>query len=151
MKDFSSDLGEVRRRVGEAARYLNIETSRGLLVELESEVAKPDLWNDQEHAKKINSQYAALKADIDQFNLLSRTVDDLFVLHELARAEDDATQEPELENGIAQHVHGRTRRMRCDSADQRQRRWCRCPRLERNVAANVSPLGRTARIRIRNR
>ena len=101
MKDFSSDLGEVRRRVGEAAQYLNIETSRGLLVELEGEVAKPDLWNDQEHAKKINSQYAALKADIDQFNLLSRTVDDLFVLHELARAEDDATQEPELENGIA--------------------------------------------------
>ena len=101
MKDFSSDLAELRRRVGEAAQYLNIETSRGLLVELEGEVAKPDLWNDQEHAKKINSQYVALKADIDQFNLLTATVDDLFVLHELARAEDDATQEPELEKGIA--------------------------------------------------
>ncbi|MFM8652649.1 MAG: PCRF domain-containing protein, partial [Acidimicrobiaceae bacterium] len=101
MKDFSSDLADLRRRIGEAAQYLNIETSRGLLVELEGEVAKPDLWNDQEHAKKINSQYAALKADIDQFNLLSATVDDLFVLHELARAEDDATQEPELERGIA--------------------------------------------------
>ncbi|MGA1365036.1 MAG: PCRF domain-containing protein, partial [Ilumatobacteraceae bacterium] len=101
MKDFSSDLADLRRRIGEAAQYLNIETSRGLLVELEGEVAKPDLWNDQEHAKKINSQYAALKADIDQFNLLSATVDDLFVLHELARAEDDATQEPELEKGVA--------------------------------------------------
>jgi hypothetical protein len=97
MKDFSSDLGELRRRLSEAAQYLNIETSRGLLVELEGEVAKPDLWNDQEHAKKVNSQYAALKADIDQFNSLTATVDDLFILHELARAEDDATQEPELE------------------------------------------------------
>ena len=101
MKDFSSDLAELRRRIGEAAQYLNIETSRGLLVELEGEVAKPDLWNDQEHAKKVNSQYASLKADIDQFNLLSATIDDLCVLHELARAEDDATQEPELEKGVA--------------------------------------------------
>ena len=101
MKDFSSDLAELRRRIGEAAQYLNIETSRGLLVELEGEVAKPDLWNDQEHAKKVNSQYVSLKADIDQFNLLSATIDDLCVLHELARAEDDATQEPELEKGVA--------------------------------------------------
>jgi len=100
MKDFSSDLGELRRRLSEAAQYLNIETSRGLLVELEGEVAKPDLWNDQEHAKKVNSQYVALKADIDQFNSLTATVDDLFILHELARAEDDATQEPELEKGV---------------------------------------------------
>jgi peptide chain release factor 2 len=54
MKDFSTELGELRKRVGEAAKYLNVETSRGLLIELEVEVAKPDLWNDQEHAKKIN-------------------------------------------------------------------------------------------------
>ncbi len=84
MKDFSTDLGELRKRVGEAAKYLNVETSRGLLIELEVEVAKPDLWNDQDHAKEINSQYVAVKSDLDEFNHLSNTLDDLFVLHDLA-------------------------------------------------------------------
>ena len=101
MKDFSNDLAELRRRLGEAEQYLNIQTSRGLLVELEGEVARPDLWDDQENAKKINSQYAALKADVDQFDSLAATIEDLFVLHELARAEDDASQEPELEKGVS--------------------------------------------------
>ena len=68
MKDFSTDLSELRKRVGEAIKYLNVETSRGLLIELEVEVAKPDLWNDQEHAKKINSQYFAVKSDLDEFD-----------------------------------------------------------------------------------
>jgi peptide chain release factor 2 len=101
MKDFSTELGELRKRVDEAAKYLNVETSRGLLIELEVEVAKPDLWNDQDHAKEINSQYVAVKSDLDEFDLLSNTLDDLFVLHDLAREADDASQEPELESGVA--------------------------------------------------
>ena len=101
MKDFSTDLSELRKRVGEATKYLNVETSRGLLIELEVEVAKPDLWNDQEHAKKINSQYFVVKSDLDEFDQLSNTLDDLFVLHELARDADDSSQEPELESGVS--------------------------------------------------
>ena len=71
------------------------------MIELEVEVAKPDLWNDQDHAKEINSQYVAVKSDLDEFDLLSNTLDDLFVLHDLAREADDASQEPELESGVA--------------------------------------------------
>ena len=54
MRDFSFDLSEVRRRVEEAAAYLKIDESRTRLAELEIEVAKPDLWNDQENAKRVN-------------------------------------------------------------------------------------------------
>jgi len=101
MKDFSDDLAELSRRLNEAERYLNIAASRGLMVELEGEISRPDLWDDQEYAKQINSQYAALKSDVDQFDALSAQVEDLVVLHDLARAEDDVTQEPELEKGVA--------------------------------------------------
>ncbi|NBT25665.1 MAG: peptide chain release factor 2 [Actinobacteria bacterium] len=101
MRDFSFDLGEVRRRVDEAAAYLKIDASRARLAELEIEVAKPDLWNDQENAKRVNTEYSNLKGDLEEFTSLASAVDDLEVLHEMAREIDDASQEPELESGIA--------------------------------------------------
>ena len=113
MRDFSFDLGEVRRRVEEAAAYLKIDESRTRLAELEIEVAKPDLWNDQEHAKRVNTEYSNLKGDIEEFTSLAGAVDDLEVLHEMAREIDDASQEPELESGIA------TVRAKLDALDLR--------------------------------
>ncbi len=101
MRDFSFDLGEVRRRVDEAAAYLKIDASRARLAELEIEVAKPDLWNNQENAKRVNTEYSNLKGDLEEFTSLASAVDDLEVLHEMAREIDDASQEPELESGIA--------------------------------------------------
>ena len=113
MRDFSFDLSEVRRRVEEAAAYLKIDESRTRLAELEIEVAKPDLWNDQENAKRVNTEYSNLKGDIEEFTSLAGAVDDLEVLHEMAREIDDASQEPELESGIA------TVRAKLDALDLR--------------------------------
>ncbi len=100
MRDFSDDLKELRRRLGEASGYLKVEANRARLTELEHEVARPDLWDDQDHAKKITGEYAAIKTDIDLFDALTSQTDDTEVLHELAREEDDETQEPEIAEGI---------------------------------------------------
>ncbi|MEY4007142.1 MAG: peptide chain release factor 2, partial [Gemmatimonadota bacterium] len=100
MRDFTNDLREVRRRLDEAKGYLRIDASRVRLGELEIEVARPDLWDDQENAKKVNSEYANVKSDIDEYDGLAAEVDDLEVLHELAREEGDESQEPEIEAGI---------------------------------------------------
>jgi peptide chain release factor 2 len=102
MRDFSNDLTEVRRRVDEASVYLKVEASRLRIAELEIEVARPDLWDDQDNAKKVNSEYSNLKADLDAFASLDGSVEDLEVLHEMAREIDDESQEPDLERGISQ-------------------------------------------------
>jgi peptide chain release factor 2 len=102
MRDFSNDLTEVRRRVDEASVYLKVEASRLRIAELEIEVARPDLWDDQENAKKVNSEYSNLKSDLDEFAALDGSVEDLEVLHEMAREIDDESQEPDLERGISQ-------------------------------------------------
>ena len=101
MRDYSDDLKELRRRLGEAHGYLKIDANRARLVELEQEVARPDLWDDQDEAKKINTEYANVKTDIDQFDHLAGELEDAEVLHELAREVDDATQEPELDGAVA--------------------------------------------------
>ena len=102
MRDFSNDLTEVRRRVDEASVYLKVEGSRVRISELEVEVARPDLWDDQENAKRVNSEYSNLKSDLDEFASLAGSVEDLEVLHEMAREIDDESQEPDLERGISQ-------------------------------------------------
>ena len=71
MRDFTDDLRDLRRRLDEAAEYLKIADGRNRLVELESEVARPDLWDDAEHAKQVNTDYANVKDDVDTFDELA--------------------------------------------------------------------------------
>jgi peptide chain release factor 2 len=101
MRDFSNDLTDIRRRVDEAAVYLKVAAGKERMVELEVDVARPDLWDDQDNAKKVNAEYANLKTDLEDFRQLASSVEDLEVLHEMAREVDDETQEPELERGIS--------------------------------------------------
>lgn len=101
MRDFSNDLNDLRRRVDEAAVYLRVAAGKERMLELEVDVARPDLWDDQDNAKKVNAEYANLKTDLEDFRQLASSVEDLEVLHEMAREVDDETQEPELERGIS--------------------------------------------------
>jgi peptide chain release factor 2 len=101
MRDFTSDIRDLQRRLDEARAYLAIDDNRERFAVLEAEVADPELWNDQERAKRLNAEYANIKDDLESFDALSGQLADVEVLHELARDEDDETQEPEIEASIA--------------------------------------------------
>lgn len=101
MRDFTDDLREQRRRLDEAAGYLNVAEGRNRLVELESEMQRPDLWDDADLAKRVNAEYANVKDDIEIYDGLSSRLDDAEVLHELARDEGDESQEVDIEAEIS--------------------------------------------------
>jgi peptide chain release factor 2 len=105
MRDFTDDLRDLRRRLGEADGYLKIGANRVRLVELEAEIGRPDLWDDPDYAKKLNSDYANVKSDIDLFDQLSSELDDAEVLHEMAREMDDESQEPDIDAAVV-HIAG---------------------------------------------
>ena len=100
MRDFSSDIATLQRRLGEAESYLSIADNRERFAVLEVEIADPALWDDQNRAKKLNAEYANLKDDLETFDTLTERVADVEVLHELARDEGDESQEPEIEAQI---------------------------------------------------
>jgi peptide chain release factor 2 len=100
MRDFTDDLKDLRRRLGEAEGYLKIGPGRARLAELEMEVSRPDLWDDQELAKRVNTEYANVKADLDTFDSLSRELEDVELLHEMARELDDESQETDIGTAI---------------------------------------------------
>jgi len=101
MRDSTDDLREQRRRLDEAADYLKVAEGRDRLIELESEMQRPDLWDDADLAKKVNTEYANVKDDLDTFDGLSGRLDDVEVLHEMARELDDESQEADIANELA--------------------------------------------------
>ena len=101
MRDFSDDLSELRRRVEGARAYLKVAEARSRIGELEVEVSKPDLWDDQDRARKVNTELAQLQEDVTLVDQLDSTVSDLETLAELAREESDESVESEIVSGMA--------------------------------------------------
>jgi peptide chain release factor 2 len=101
MRDFTTDIKDLQRRLDEASSYLTIADSRERFAVLEAEIADPGLWDDQNRAKQLNAEYANLKDDLGVYDGLHDQVVDIEVLHELAREEDDESQEPEIAGQVA--------------------------------------------------
>src|SRR5437879_6312763 len=100
MRDFSDDLSDLRRRVEGARAYLKVDAARLRIEELEVEVSKPDLWDDQDRARKVNTELSQLQEDVTLVDQLDATVSDLETLAELAREEADESVEGEIVTGM---------------------------------------------------
>ena len=97
MRDFSDELSALRKRLTDAETYLKVADLRRRFPELETEMGRPDLWDDPERARQVSAEYAAVKDDLEQFERLASELDDVEVLHDLAREEGDESQVPDIE------------------------------------------------------
>ena len=71
MRDFTTDLREIARRLTEASEYLRVDEMRTRLTELEGQISQPDLWDDQDLAKRVNTEYSNIKSDVDVYDSLN--------------------------------------------------------------------------------
>ena len=99
MRDFTDDLRDLRRRVTEAHTYLRIDDARVRLDDLTAEASRPDLWDDPDKARLVNTEMARVKEDVDLVDALDSRVSDLETLFELGREEDDDSVEGEIASG----------------------------------------------------
>jgi peptide chain release factor 2 len=100
-RDFRSELQALSERLAEAERYLGLEKLQARRAELEAEVAKPDLWDDPDHARAVTKELGQVTADLDQLAGLAAGMDDAWALLELteesaAEGARDAALEAEL-------------------------------------------------------
>lgn len=100
MRDFTQDIRDIQRRLAEAENYLSIDDNRERFAVLEHEIAEPGLWDDQDRAKRLTAEYANTKDDLEAYDELTERTADVEVLHELARDEDDESQEQEIQDSI---------------------------------------------------
>ena len=100
-RDFTAELEALGDRLAEAERYLGRDKLEARRSELEAEVAKPDLWDDQDNARSVNRELGRVADDLDQLDGLRSTLDDAHALLELteesaAAGSRDATLDSEL-------------------------------------------------------
>ena len=101
MRDFSPELTDLRRRLEASRVYLGIDAARSRITELEEQVSKPDLWDDQGLARKVTTELARYRDDVELYDALDQQLSDLETLAELAREESDESVETELVDGLA--------------------------------------------------
>ncbi len=101
MQDFSPQITELSRRLSEAVQYLRVEEGRARRPQLETEMARPDLWDDPVAAQAVQREFAAVDGDVGTYESLATAIDDVSVLAEMARDEGDESQEPEIAASIA--------------------------------------------------
>jgi peptide chain release factor 2 len=95
-RDFTAELTALGDRLAEAQRYLGRDKLDARRVELEAEVARPDLWDDQENAKSVTRELGRVTDDLGQLEWLRSTLDDALALLELTEESADAALEREL-------------------------------------------------------
>ncbi|MDP1804598.1 MAG: peptide chain release factor 2 [Acidimicrobiales bacterium] len=100
MRDLTADLAELHRRLSESAKDLELDAKRARLAELEKKASDPSLWDDQTEARKVTSELALMKDDIDLLEGLEARLSDVEVLFELSREEADDSVEAEVEAGL---------------------------------------------------
>jgi len=100
MRNFDDDLAALRKRVDEAEGYLDLAGKRLRLAELEEAIAKPDLWDDQDHARAVTTEYGRIGDDVKLVGDLTARVEDAATLYQLALEEGDESQAAELEHEV---------------------------------------------------
>ncbi|HEY6672042.1 MAG TPA: peptide chain release factor 2 [Solirubrobacterales bacterium] len=84
----SARLAEIRGQLKLLSDYLDPDTLSREVDRLEGEMQRPGFWDDQAAAAEISAEHARAQRRLEGFNQLTRDVDDLDELAELA-AEDE--------------------------------------------------------------
>jgi peptide chain release factor 2 len=101
VRDFSDALALTRKRIDDARAYLKVDELRARRPLLETEASRPDLWDQPEVAKRVTGELSAVVDDLERYERLVGELEDAETLHELAREEGDATQEPEIDGALS--------------------------------------------------
>ncbi|HTZ10074.1 MAG TPA: PCRF domain-containing protein, partial [Acidimicrobiales bacterium] len=99
-RDLRAELAALRKRLEEAEGYLGLAQLRDRRAELEEEVARPDLWDDADHARAVTSEYAGVNDDVALLEDLGARLSDAETLHDLMVEEGDDSVAGELTDAV---------------------------------------------------
>jgi len=95
MAEVEDRIAGLKSKLAEAHGYLRVDEIRARLPQLETEMARPDLWDDTERARITQTEYTQVRDDIALWESLAEGISDAETLVELAREENDESLEDE--------------------------------------------------------
>jgi peptide chain release factor 2 len=88
--DFDSEIKQLQATMKTIGQVLDLPAMEAEIADLGEQVAAPDLWDDQENATRVTGRLSLLQGELERFTDLNTRVEDLEVMVELGREEDDA-------------------------------------------------------------
>jgi peptide chain release factor 2 len=111
-RDFAAELARIAARLKDAETYLGLTDLREVAELLEKDVARPDLWDDADHARDVTTRLVRIKDDIERLESLDRDIEDTVVLNELVEEGARAgSPDPSLEKELEQTIDALERRL----------------------------------------
>lgn len=97
ISDPKATTADLRRRLDQARRFLDMDSKEKELAGLREEASSPDLWNDPDKARMVSQRLARYESLFERVDGLAATIDDAEVLLELAEeAQDEAARDEAL-------------------------------------------------------
>lgn len=102
--DFDTQIKQLQATMHTIEQVLDLGAMRAEIADLGEQVAAPDLWDDQTNAQRVTGRLSALQGELERFTGLQQRLDDLELMLEMAREENDADSLAESEKELAR-VH----------------------------------------------
>ncbi|MEH7440591.1 peptide chain release factor 2 [Neobacillus drentensis] len=106
LAEIRNELEKTAKKLADFRGSLDLENKEARIAELDDEMLQPDFWNDQEKAQTVISEANALKDQVNEFNELNESYENLELTYELVKEENDEELRAELEEEL-QELTGR--------------------------------------------
>ncbi|MDI6711162.1 MAG: peptide chain release factor 2 [Bacillota bacterium] len=98
--ELHKDLEDLERRIRDLESSLDLAGKESEIAALETQIAAPDFWSDQERAQKVLQRASALRDRVDFFRRMENDYEDLRVLCDLGEEVDDPETAAEVREGL---------------------------------------------------
>ncbi|MFT4124156.1 MAG: peptide chain release factor 2 [Microbacteriaceae bacterium] len=98
--DISERLTSLRSTLDDIQAVVGVDRLRAQIAELSEKAGAPDLWDDPESAQKVTSALSHAQVQLGRVTDLASRLDDVEVMAELAREEDDAAAASEVRSEL---------------------------------------------------
>ncbi|MGG3563731.1 peptide chain release factor 2 [Neobacillus rhizosphaerae] len=102
LAEIRNELEKTAKKLADFRGSLDLENKEARIAELDDEMLQPDFWNDQEKAQMVISEANALKDQVNEFNELNESYENLELTYELVKEENDEELRAELEEELQQ-------------------------------------------------
>ena len=93
---------EAKQTLNDLSESLDLEGRRIRIAEIDEIISAPDFWNNPEAGQTIMQEKKRLESKVVHYNALAEKIDDLDVMFELAKEEDDPDMEQDIIANLAE-------------------------------------------------
>ena len=89
LEQYAQDVAGIRKSLLAAGDALHIDHIKEQIDELTEEMNQPEFWNDTERSTRVNQKLGSLKNKVEHYEKLLSSADDIEVMMDLAKEEND--------------------------------------------------------------